>query len=231
MAITSAELITRLVTAIVLGGAIGYERELREHPAGLRTHLLVALASATFTLASLQIVYFQHYVNDGIVRIDVGRIASNIVVGIGFLGGGAIVHSGVTIKGLTTAASLWLVAAVGLASGGGMFMLATSATLSSLFALVVLRYAIEEPRRRIVRMSVRLDLEGDYISRAAIVELLAPLGADVVTALDYSSDLTTNRSRLYLTVKLPREDLEEALMKRLTGLSGVRRVKVERPID
>jgi putative Mg2+ transporter-C (MgtC) family protein len=231
MAITSAELIARLAAAIVLGGAIGYERELREHPAGLRTHLLVALASATFTIASLQIVYFQHYVNDGIVRIDVGRIASNIVVGIGFLGGGAIVHAGMTIKGLTTAASLWLVAAIGLASGGGMLVLAASVTLSSLLALVVLRYAIEEPRRRIVRMRVQLDLEGDFISRAALVELLAPLGADVVKALDYSRNLTTNRSRIYLTVKLPREDLEEAMMKRLSGLSGLRRVKVERPID
>src|SRR4051812_7879453 len=123
MPISEADLLIRLAVAVVLGGAVGYERELHEQPAGLRTHLLVALASATFTLVSLHVVFYQHYTPDNIVRMDTGRIASNIVVGMGFLGGGAIVHSGLTIKGLTTAASLWLTAAIGMAAGGGMYVL------------------------------------------------------------------------------------------------------------
>ena len=141
------EFLIRMAAAIFLGGAIGYERELREQPAGLRTHLLVALGSATFMLVSSQFVFFQHYPGDGIVRVDGSRIASNVVVGIGFLGGGAILHSGLRIKGLTTAASLWLVAAVGLAAGAGMYLVAMSATVLTLFALVVLRYMVEEPRK------------------------------------------------------------------------------------
>ena len=139
MPISLAELLLRLAASALLGGAIGYERERREQPAGLRTHLLVSLASATFIIVSTQFVFFQHYVNDGLVHVDVSRIASNVVVGIGFLGGGAILHAGLQIKGLTTAASLWLVAAVGLAAGAGMFVLAGLVTAISLFALVALR--------------------------------------------------------------------------------------------
>src|SRR5271157_136799 len=124
MVISLAELLLRLAASALLGGVIGYERERREQPAGLRTHLLVSLASAAFMIVSTQFVFYQHYVNDGVVRADVGRIAANVVVGIGFLGGGAILHAGLQIKGLTTAASLWLVAAVGLSAGAGMYLLA-----------------------------------------------------------------------------------------------------------
>jgi len=87
MSITDTEMLIRLGVAIALGGAIGYERELREQPAGLRTHILVALASATFSLVSFHVEAFQNYKADGLIRMDTGRIASNIVVGIGFLGG------------------------------------------------------------------------------------------------------------------------------------------------
>jgi putative Mg2+ transporter-C (MgtC) family protein len=226
MSISESELLLRLGAAILFGGAIGYERELREQPAGLRTHMLVALASATFALVSLHVYTFQNYSNDGIIRFDGGRIASNIVVGIGFLGGGAILHAGMTIKGLTTAASLWLTAAVGLAAGGGMFLLAFAVTTFSLIALVVLLYLVERPRKQIVRLKVRIDLEGDFLSRAALVEHLQPIGA-VVTGIDYSRNLAENRSRMVVNVRLATEDLEEPMMKRLEELTGLRRVKVE----
>jgi putative Mg2+ transporter-C (MgtC) family protein len=229
MSITETELLIRLGAAIVLGGAIGYERELREQPAGLRTHLLVALASATFALVSFQGGFFQNYPRDVLERYDPGRIASNIVAGIGFLGGGAILHAGATIKGLTTAASLWLVAAIGLAAGGGMVFLSAAVTALSLVALVALRWLVEVPRKQIVRLNVRIDLEGDFLSRAALVEFLAPVAAEV-TGVDYTRNISNNRSRLIVNVRLPDESHEEPLMKRLEGLSGLRRVKVERSV-
>jgi putative Mg2+ transporter-C (MgtC) family protein len=228
MPISDTEMLLRLVVSIVLGGAIGYEREVREHPAGLRTHLLVSLASATFGLVSLHVAFFQHYARDGLINIDVSRIAASIVTGIGFLGGGAILKAGMTIKGLTTAASLWLVAAIGLAAGGGMILLATASTALSLFALIVLRFAVEGPRKRVVLLDVRIEMEGEFVSRAALAEFLRPVGADL-TALDYSRDLSTNRSRLRLSVKLPDADREEPLVKRLEGLPGLRQVNVRRP--
>jgi putative Mg2+ transporter-C (MgtC) family protein len=228
MPIHEYELLLRLGAAIVLGGAIGFERELHEQPAGLRTHILVALASATFILVSAHFVFFQHYINDGIVRVDVGRIASNIVVGIGFLGGGAILHSGLRIKGLTTAASLWIVAAIGMAAGAGMYLLAATVTLLDLFVLEVLRRLVEVPRKRVIQFHVRMDMEGEFVSRVALAEYLRSISA-TLTKVDYTRNLTNNRSRLDAEIRLPTEDLEETLVKRLEMLPGMRRVRVERP--
>ena len=227
MPLSNVELFFRLAVAVVLGGAIGWEREVREVPAGLRTHLLVSLASATFGLVSFYVAFYQNYTTDGIVRIDGSRIASNIVVGMGFLGGGAILRSGLSVRGLTTAASLWLTAAIGLAAGGGMILLAVSATVVSLFALTVLRYLIEVPRRKIVHIHVSIDLEGDFLSREAIVAHLASVGA-TVSRVDYQRNLSTNRSRMALDVKLADQALEEPLMKRMEELPSVRQIKVKR---
>src|SRR5512134_2901922 len=99
------ELALRILVAAVLGAAIGIERERHDHPAGMRTHLLVAVGSATFTVLSIEAFKAP--------GADPGRIAAQIVTGIGFLGAGAILKSGGSVKGLTTAASLWAVAAVG----------------------------------------------------------------------------------------------------------------------
>src|SRR6185312_1132190 len=122
------ELLVRILVGTVLGGAIGYERDLRGRPAGLRTHAIVALASATFMVVSTRFFYFQHYGKDDLVAVDPSRIAASVVSGIGFLGAGAILRDGITIKGLTTAAGLWLVAAIGMAAGGGMYVESVFAT-------------------------------------------------------------------------------------------------------
>jgi putative Mg2+ transporter-C (MgtC) family protein len=226
MPITLLELLLRLGTSVLLGGAIGYERETREQPAGLRTHLLVSLASTTFMIVSTQFVFFQHYANDGVVRADVGRIAANVVVGIGFLGGGAILHAGLRIKGLTTAASLWLAAAVGLAAGGGMFALAALTTAISLFALVILRY-VEWRFRSVLHLEVQIVSEGEFVSRMQLEQSLAPIGA-LVSHVDYSRDQVKNRSEVSLEVRLPRQDLEEPMVKMLESLPSIRAVRVRR---
>ncbi len=113
---TQLELTVRLVVALLLGGVIGWERELARMPAGFRTHALVSLGSATFTVISA-------YAFTG-PGSDPTRIAAQVVSGIGFLGGGAILHYGGTVRGLTTAASLWSVAAVGMAAGAGLYVVA-----------------------------------------------------------------------------------------------------------
>jgi putative Mg2+ transporter-C (MgtC) family protein len=226
MPISLLEVFLRLGVSVLLGGAIGWEREMREQPAGLRTHLLVSLASATFMVVSTQFVFFQHYLDNGVIRADMGRIASNVVVGIGFLGGGAILHSGLRIKGLTTAASLWLVAAVGLASGSGMFALAVMATVISLFALVALR-VVERAFKSALHLRVRIDTDGESLTRARVQEALRPLGARV-TDVDYARDRTRNRSRIFLDIRLPAHDLEESMVKLLEDLPSVRSLRVWR---
>ena len=107
-----AELVIRIVVGMLLGGVIGYERNIHGRPAGLRTHAVVALASATFTVVSTHLAYFQHYKPGDFTEVDGSRIAASVVSGIGFLAGGAILRNGITVQGLTTAAGLWLVAAI-----------------------------------------------------------------------------------------------------------------------
>jgi putative Mg2+ transporter-C (MgtC) family protein len=231
MIFTVGELILRLGVAILLGGAIGYERELRERPAGLRTHLLVCLASATFMLVSVQFPFPQHYAGadagGSFLRADVGRIASNVVVGIGFLGGGAILHSGLRIEGLTTAASLWMVAAVGLAAGAGLYVLAVASTVVAMFALVGLRF-LEIGSKSVLDLRVRIDTAGEFLSRARLQQALEPVGARVKD-VDYARDLSANRSRIHVDVRLPRHDVEEAMVQILEALPSVQKVRVRRP--
>ena len=129
----------RLSVAAGLGGAVGLERELREREAGLRTHLVVCVGSALFTLVSAY-GFHDFLVSGGnVVRADPTRIAAQIVSGIGFLGAGAIIRQGLSVRGLTTAATLWLVAAIGMACGAGYYDAAIIATFGALVTLGPLR--------------------------------------------------------------------------------------------
>jgi putative Mg2+ transporter-C (MgtC) family protein len=114
-----------LLLAVILGGLIGAEREYRGKPAGLRTNTLISLGSCIFTIISTSIG-----------GSEPARISAQIVTGIGFLGAGAIIHSGIGIHGLTTAAVIWVVASVGMACGAKMYMLAVASTLLSLVVLL-----------------------------------------------------------------------------------------------
>jgi putative Mg2+ transporter-C (MgtC) family protein len=132
------ELVLRLVGAALLGGAVGLEREVRDQPAGFRTHILVALGSCLFTLISAY-GFGEVLADNPQARLDPTRIAAQIVTGIGFLGAGAILRSGISVRGLTTAASLWVVAAIGLAIGAGAYVLGVATTAITVLALLVLR--------------------------------------------------------------------------------------------
>jgi putative Mg2+ transporter-C (MgtC) family protein len=125
----------RLLVAAILGALVGLEREIHDHPAGMRTHLLVSLGSAGFTVLSIAA-----FTAPG---ADPARIAAQIVSGIGFLGAGAILKEGATIKGLTTAASLWAVAAVGMAAGAGAWVVAVTVTAIAIISLWPLRLVAE----------------------------------------------------------------------------------------
>jgi len=227
MAITPFEMLLRMGISVVLGATVGYERERTEHPAGLRTHLLVSLAAATFMLVSTQFVYFQHYTKEDLVAVDTSRIAASVVTGVGFLGAGAILRTGLSIQGLTTAASLWLVAAVGLAAGGGMFVEAVIATGITLFSLVILR-RVEGKQWRLLQRRVTIVFEDDSVSGQTVVEHLSTTGA-TVTDIDYDRNMKTHRSRLYLDVRLQNQQMLEGVLSCLETLPNVRRVQVQRP--
>ena len=138
---TQLELTLRLVAALVLGAVIGWERELQRMPAGFRTHALVSLGAAIFTVISA-------YAFAGPLS-DPTRIAAQVVSGIGFLGGGAILHYGGTVRGLTTAASLWAVAGVGMAAGAGLLVVATVSAVLVIVALEVFQRLERMAKRRL----------------------------------------------------------------------------------
>ena len=128
------DLLLRLVLAVVLGGAIGWEREASSKPAGLRTNILICVGATLFTDLSIR---FGGVAIEGAVR-DPARIAAQIITGIGFLGAGTIIQARGTVTGLTTAATLWVVAGIGMSVGSGSYVEATGATLLVLVVLVLL---------------------------------------------------------------------------------------------
>ena len=134
-------MVVRLVLAAILGGIVGIERGSGDRPAGFRTHILVCVGSALFMLVSMygfDELTPAEALHEGDLgaRRDSARIAAQVVSGIGFLGAGTILHEGLTIRGLTTAASLWMVSAIGLAVGSGMFFLSIMATVITMITLV-----------------------------------------------------------------------------------------------
>ena len=140
------DLLGKLSLATVLGGVIGWEREASGKPAGLRTNILICIGAALLTDLS---VYFST-ITDGVARWDPARITAQIVSGIGFLGAGTIMQARGTVTGLTTAATLWVVAAIGMATGAGAFIEATGAALLVLIVLIPMSWVedrIETQRR------------------------------------------------------------------------------------
>lgn len=130
------DIVSKLLLASFLGGLVGIQRDIHRKAAGLRTHILVTAGSALFTILSIE--FGRLGAPDPTLLNEPSRLASQIVTGIGFIGAGTIMKSGFNIHGITTAASLWMVAAIGIAAGMGQFAIATFATLVCLSTLVML---------------------------------------------------------------------------------------------
>jgi putative Mg2+ transporter-C (MgtC) family protein len=150
----------KLFIAAILGGIIGYERHMRGRPAGLRTHLLVCIGVTLMMLVSEHIfVQYQGHGHDSILRIDPARIAAQVVTGIGFLGAGTIIRSRGSIRGLTTAASLWVVAGIGLAVGSGFILPAFFTTVLTV-AILILNALVEKRLKRNKYKSMKMLITG-----------------------------------------------------------------------
>lgn len=214
-------MVIRLVVAAILGGIVGIERGSGDRPAGFRTHILVCVGSALFMLVSLygfdDVTPKAQMEEDIGQRRDSARIAAQVVSGIGFLGAGTILHEGLTIRGLTTAASLWMVSAIGLAVGSGMYFLSTVATLIMLITLVTFhdwekRFAATSRNdRRFIRVVTNnyddaitdvtgylslngvqiksLNVKKDKLRSKLIIEMYLKLGKTAPDGLDIMSGL------------------------------------------
>lgn len=166
-----------LLLAVVLGGAVGFERELQGKPAGLRTNILICVGATLFTYLSVYVAGTEG---------DPGRIAAQIVTGVGFIGAGTILHDRGLVTGLTSAATIWLVAAIGVAVGAGAFLEAVGATLLVVLVLAALRWVEAAVQRRSVvqRVTVEAHLGADAAPRVSEVARIAGLRVLEVHAVE-----------------------------------------------
>ena len=215
-----AEVVLRITLAATLGGAIGLERELRDREAGLRTHLLVSVGAALFTMVSAYAwTDWRFSTEEGLV-FDPTRIAAQIVTGIGFLGAGAIIRQGLSVKGLTTAATLWVVAAIGMAAGVGYYEAAfvtTALVLLTLWPLRILAYRLSaRTRPEEGRLAVELPAGTSAVS---VLEAVERAGADV-SSLEFEEE--GDRRRIDLRVRLASGRTAAELIDALTKAEHVR---------
>lgn len=208
----------KLVLACILGGLIGIERESLNRPAGFRTYTLVCVGSALAMVVSLD-MYFEYYQN---VSVDPGRIAAQVVSGIGFLGAGTIMKEGATVRGLTTAAGLWGVACVGLAVGAGMYVPAIVTTV--LILCVLIYFAKFEEYFTGMRVYKGLVLVvNDEPGQVGIVgSILGELG--VLIKNISLNRLEGNQLEIELLLSLPSEMTVEQVIQRLAVAKGVQNI-------
>lgn len=214
-------LVTRIAIGAALGGVIGYERDRHRRPVGLRTHIIVALAAATFMVVSAWFHAWQGYEPGAGVDVDASRIAASVVSAIGFLAGGAILRNGISIQGLTTAAGLWLVTAIGLASGAGMFGIAASVTAMGVLTLTLLR-RFEDKADHLARHRVEATVRG---APEGLFAGLAALGA-TVEGLSYERHLVEGTSHVSFDLVVEAKVPFEALVAALEATPALVRVRV-----
>jgi putative Mg2+ transporter-C (MgtC) family protein len=219
-------MVVRLLLASLLGGLIGLEREIHGRPAGFRTHLLVSLGSCLFVVTSIE--FYEIYGNfsgTGPVGVDPGRVAAQVVTGIGFLGAGAIIREKASIRGLTTAACLWIAAALGVACGVGLHGLAAVVTLVALANLLLLK-----------KLELRLHKDTYYTvkvwgddSTSFMSRIEAALAGYRLKPLRTRFDRDVERQHLYVEfqVKQMGKETSSNLLVGLAALEGVKRIRLE----
>jgi len=203
----------RILVAALLGGAIGMERGLRAKEAGFRTHFLVALGAALFMILSAH--GFADVAFSESHRLDVSRIAAQVVSGIGFIGAGTIIFQRHAVHGLTTAAGLWVTAAIGMAAGAGLYVIAAFATALVLLGLEVLNGLLHSVGHRTVSVSLPND------DGASLHRLLDRLHAEGLKVLTFSTAPEGQRLGVKMELRSTRPLSTDQLLQWLTSLDGL----------
>lgn len=185
----------RLFIAAFLGGVIGWERERDNHPAGFRTHILVSVGSALVMLVSAY--GFQEFMNQANIRFDPSRVGAQVVSGIGFLGAGAIVRQGLTVNGLTTAATLWVVAGIGLAVGSGFIYGALLTTVLVFISLELLKRFDYFFRAKNNTQIFSLTLDGQTVTIGEIATLINQKGIEI-----YRLEVDQGENKRWMNMKI-----------------------------
>jgi len=216
-----ANIAIKIIVACVLGGLIGYERETLNRPAGLRTHILVCVGATIAMIVNLDLV--SQY--DGIANVNPGRFGASVISGIGFLGAGTIIKEGVSVKGLTTAASLWTVACLGLVIGSGLYFVAIFTTIT-IYITLHMFFKVESrisPRSNSLALTLVMEDTPGQIGKVG-----AALGDRNVNikSIKVSTNFTDTTIQVTIKLKLPKHESPEGIILFLSDIHGV--IKVDR---
>jgi putative Mg2+ transporter-C (MgtC) family protein len=216
----------RLLLASLLGGVIGLEREIHGRPAGFRTHLLVSLGSCLFVISSIQFyTRFGNFTGASPVGADPGRVAAQVVAGIGFLGAGAIIREKASIRGLTTAACLWVAAAIGLSCGIGMFGPAAVVTVLSLVSLLLLK-RVENVLARDSYVHLKIWSDDSGGQQQHVENLIRECHADVVN-VSIEKDIEAGVVFFEFELKSRSRKLSCHLLDLIAKIHGIKKVKLD----
>jgi putative Mg2+ transporter-C (MgtC) family protein len=216
MSVPVWEIMLRLFAALAVGGAVGAQREMKNSSAGLRTHMLVCLGSCLAMITNL--ILIGQYGNIG--SMDAARMGSYVLGGIGFLGAGAIIKDGLRARGLTTAASIWVVAALGLAVGCGFYVVAVAACAFTVLTLWALKHIESKTFGRSGTISVDMEIRNEPGQLAAVLTPLVELGCSVKDVqMEHSDD---DWIGLSLRLKLPPGVEAKHTKEKLGAVEGVR---------
>ena len=214
-------MVLRLVLSLLLSSLIGLERESRRQQAGFRTHILISLGSTLLMLLSIYIPQtFQNFQNG-----DPGRIAAQVVSGIGFLGAGAIFKLGSNVRGLTTAATIWAVAAIGLTVGAGMYSGALIATLLILFVLIILDWVENKFFPELQLKILQVHFNSEKIETEAVFAMLKQFQI-VVQSVNVSHSIDAKSSQMTLYVNIPVKLALQEVYQEFTKLDHVSEIKI-----
>lgn len=221
--VSTVSSIYKLLLSLLLGSIVGYERKRKGQPVGVRTFALIAMGS---TLAMILSIYVpQEYM--GLKNGDPGRIAAQVVTGIGFLGAGAIIQMKGSVRGLTTAAGIWIVAAIGMAVGVGMYIIATVATLLVIIVLVLVdRY---EHKRKLGKEVCRLKMTINSIVDDVDDYRKLLLGHRIrITGFDIEYDFEAALTHLSFTLLVPESASIVQLTKELHSMNGLQKISFQK---
>lgn len=220
--IPTYEIIFKLLLGTLLGGIIGFERQTHGRPAGFRTQLLVCVACVLIMMIS-ESYYSQGLTNPMYSRIDPTRLAAGAMTGVGFLGAGVILKTGVSIQGLTTAACIWIVSAIGLAIGAGQYVAGIAGFVITFFSLWVLRFFETRIPRMIYKyVTLVTDEKGD---EQAITTLFKERGFEIVK-MDYKVRIPEKEKTYVFTVTAKDEVRMRDIIDDITGLPGARKLEI-----
>lgn len=223
--LSTTKVVLRILLAVIIGGIIGYERGNNNRAAGFRTHILVCLGAATVSLIQDQLristlIFVRTYPEFASqFRSDLGRIGAQVVSGIGFLGAGAIIREGTSVKGLTTAASIWITGCIGLAIGWGFYTISIVGFLGTFITLILLK----KLEKRLIDFPTTLIVEVDFLKNLDIKNLETYITETDIKIVNLKKN-NDHKSLIY-TLIFPNNDLKYEFLDKFSNLDFIKEIK------